>query len=756
MSSNEPTGGDIMFSPPSQSHGAMPAVAAAHVQHGDGKDVVTLARRIFRGRWLAAALLALGLGVPAAIYGWSQARPLYRSEALIHIHPRVERILYDTPENESIARFPSYVGAQAALLQSSRVRDLARQELREKNDAAARAVASAVELREGLRVQHEHNAEIIQVHFIHEDPKAAKLALNALVDSYYRLHEERSDLTSERRRELLRNRIEELGGEIRAAERAMESKGTKYGTTDLEPIIKSHVEERNDIDRAIRRFDIQIATLQGREQEAPEQEANVAPAGEESLPALALRDRELAGLLARRKEIEAAIQNSSYGPAHVYMRRLRDDLGAVNRQIDNRASEVRRLLADGDLIVRLPDSVDQMDLDALRVQRQHYADARQDLSQRIAGMNQTLSEISALRSQIADLQAKRDQVQTELDKLNVERDEHRPAGRVEIVQRGDIPLATYSDKRAAFAFVGGGLGAGAGIALVALWGLLHRQYRYIEDLNEPSFTAPLLGCLPDLSSRSSEQEEHARWSIHQIRNLLQMRAGEREDRGNLYAVTSPESGDGKTSLSLALAISFARSGKKTLLVDLDLVGRGLSRQLNLSEQPGLSDAVLHNHVNGEVHATEVPGLMVVPAGVSRDVDDGTLSRTRLQRIFDPLRTQYEAIVVDTGPVLGSLEANILCGIADGVLVTVSRGQNAKLVEAAIERVRWLGADCVGLVFNRASTRDLERSASHSVGMSVRSQPAAAQGRRRSNRPIALVRALGPSVPENIVGERRAK
>ena len=63
-------------------------------------------------------------------------------------------------------------------------------------------------------------------------------------------------------------------------------------------------------------------------------------------------------------------------------------------------------------------------------------------------------------------------------------------------------------------------------------------------------------------------------SIHQIRGMLQIQGGARNH--NVFAVTSPVAGRGKTTLTHALGVSFAHANARTLLIDCDMIGGGLS------------------------------------------------------------------------------------------------------------------------------------------------------------------------------------
>jgi capsular exopolysaccharide synthesis family protein len=248
-------------------------------------------------------------------------------------------------------------------------------------------------------------------------------------------------------------------------------------------------------------------------------------------------------------------------------------------------------------------------------------------------------------------------------------------------------------------------------------------------------------------------------SIHHLRNVLTLRARSDQGAGTSYMISSARPGDGKTSLSLALAMSFASEGNRTVMVDSDLVGRGLSRSLELDQVPGLTDLLDRLSLDGCVHPTHVTNMWAVPAGLEGGRNPEELSVDEFRRMVELLKSQFDTVIVDTGPLMGSLEANLGAAIVDYTILTVSRGQDPRVVKAAIRRLEQIGGRCAGLVFNKASHRDLTSNVSqvsfhsHSVrtdnGEPKRriapesTSPGFSQGDRK-----ALVRALMEQTSES--------
>lgn len=729
-------------------------------------DAIRLLKRAMRGRLLIAGVLMVVLGSIGVIGGYSRAKILYRSVAQVYVRPNLKPILTPSGTSQIPPMFSSYVRAQVSLLQSPDTIRMARDNLISQADGAAseqersslRGVATPIAMRDGLQVVHRHGEEVINVWFVHEDPVAAEAATNAVLAAYRSKHEERRKQGDKFRLDTLENRVNKAKVDADLAQLAIDEIGLRYGTIDLslrhQALAENGVRLRARLDE-IQNQILQSEALYGSDEASPNPAYPTDDGSPMSLSALARLDEELSRLVNARDATATKVDSlsSQFGPRHLVMKGLIAELGVLERRVNSRRSEVELMLAAGTPLDSTGAIDPSTDLPTLRALEATTQEQLGKVEEQLKGVFRDDTRLRDLRREHAGHLAKYEEALAALDRVNLDEIVSEQAGIVQTTT-ASTPSYPYSDKRRAYAILGGGGGAGLGLAIVVGWGLLNRRYNYIEDLSEPSFTAPLLGCLPEIGEPGGANDEVTAWSIHQIRNLLQAKVGERPDRGNLYTITSPQSGDGKTSLALALAISMAKSGKKTIIVDLDLVGRGLTKQLKLENASGVREAIVNEHVNGEISQTEVPGLSVLPAGRDMTVDESNLSSSRLQKIMSPLTERFDAVIIDTGPVLGSLESSLACGLADGVLVTISRGQSEALVEASLQRVRWLGAECVGLVFNRATHRDLRRSHSYSASRSMRSSAEIRQETR--SRRALLTSAVGAHDAERVLGPQNPK
>ncbi len=164
-------------------------------------------------------------------------------------------------------------------------------------------------------------------------------------------------------------------------------------------------------------------------------------------------------------------------------------------------------------------------------------------------------------------------------------------------------------------------------------------------------------------------------------------------------VTSAVSGEGKTSLSSHLAISLARSGQRTLLIDGDLRQPMLHRLYDQPQEPGLSELVRDEVAAAvSIKPTAIDNLWIIPAGCYDEQVLAVLSQPRSRIIFDQLREQFDFIIVDSAPVLPVADTLLLSQHVDAALFSVLRDvSQIPKVQTAYQRIASLEVPILGAV-----------------------------------------------------------
>jgi polysaccharide biosynthesis transport protein len=160
-------------------------------------------------------------------------------------------------------------------------------------------------------------------------------------------------------------------------------------------------------------------------------------------------------------------------------------------------------------------------------------------------------------------------------------------------------------------------------------------------------------------------------------------------------------GEGKTSLSGHLAISLARAGYRTLLVDADLRSPSNHRIFDVPVGPGLCELLRGEaELPDTVRATPFPNLSILPAGRWSLSATQALAGDRWAGVRSEAEAAWDFIVIDSAPILPVVDSLLLARHVDGVLLSVLHDHSrvASVAESQ-HRLLSIGANLLGVVLN---------------------------------------------------------
>jgi succinoglycan biosynthesis transport protein ExoP len=170
-------------------------------------------------------------------------------------------------------------------------------------------------------------------------------------------------------------------------------------------------------------------------------------------------------------------------------------------------------------------------------------------------------------------------------------------------------------------------------------------------------------------------------------------------------------GEGRTTVALALAHLLARNGHRTILVDCDLRNCQLSRAVCPDRRSGVLDILAHGvALEAAVWTDPDTGLTVLPAGSGASVRaDMDLTLPSMRTLFDRLRVEYDAVVLDLPPLAPMCQAGVGPDLVDGYVFVIEWGRtDARMVEVALAEARGVHQSLLGVVLNKVNLTRLGR------------------------------------------------
>ena len=196
-------------------------------------------------------------------------------------------------------------------------------------------------------------------------------------------------------------------------------------------------------------------------------------------------------------------------------------------------------------------------------------------------------------------------------------------------------------------------------------------------------------------------------------------ATERGEPAQIMVLTSPEAGEGKTTVATNLAIALAQIGRRVILVDGDLRRPRLAQIFDRPCEGGLAELLdqegsLENlPLAPYILTTPVPNLSLLPTKPAREGISSMLHSSRMRVLLERLRQEFDHVIIDSPPMLHIADARVLGWLADGVLLVLrARRTTRESAMAAYDCLRQDGTHVLGSVLNDWNPRSSEKYAAY--------------------------------------------
>ena len=171
----------------------------------------------------------------------------------------------------------------------------------------------------------------------------------------------------------------------------------------------------------------------------------------------------------------------------------------------------------------------------------------------------------------------------------------------------------------------------------------------------------------------------------------------------VITLTSAQPGEGKSTTSVNLAISFARAGFRTLLIDADTRNSVMSGTFKSNERyQGLTSFLSGNaELSDIICDTSIDNLMIIPAGQVPPNPTTLIQNDNFKAMIETVRGLYDYVIIDTPPLGRVIDAAILAHHSDASLLVTKAGEDRRRTVTKVkEQLEQSGSVFLGIILNK--------------------------------------------------------
>ena len=190
--------------------------------------------------------------------------------------------------------------------------------------------------------------------------------------------------------------------------------------------------------------------------------------------------------------------------------------------------------------------------------------------------------------------------------------------------------------------------------------------------------------------------------IKTLRTNLQFSSIDKKLKSVLVVSSIP--GEGKSFISANLAIAFAQTGKKVLIVDCDMRKGRQHLIFNTKNELGLSDLLISDNIEDYkdfFHKTKVDNLFLLTSGTIPPNPSELLGSEKNKKIVDLFNKYFDIVIYDGVPINGLSDSLIMSKIVDKVLlVTELKRTPYEIINSTKKSLEKVDADVAGIIVNK--------------------------------------------------------
>lgn len=578
------------------------------------------------------------------------------------------------------------------------------------------------------------DAEVVQISFQSSSPKEAAVIINTAMNLYVETSTLQNRQAAEQTTEFLENEREILKEKLEESELQLEQFMDKTGIVRMDNQASTVVNRKDEIDAQLEELELNLESvemaIQNQEDEIERLRPGLAEDLSDAIGPKVNSFQELLGEYERERYL-ILTRNPNVREREVTPPRLK----YLDEQIENLKTEIAELSQDifteDDEYMGLESAERtrmvadiQSRLIELRMEKNQYLSRRSVLQERKAQITQNFNSLPQEMIELARLQRNVDMneqlyldISSQYSEMTTWKETQYGFGRV--LDQAIIPGSPISPNKMLLIVMGIILGGMLSTAFIVIKEFFDNSINSVDQFK--GFHLPMLAAIPSLERLTGNGKNQKFSTGHGIipEEMVMLR-----DRSNVVsesvrrlknniiyqnsdnapktiAITSPEKGDGKSTIVCNLAVAFAEEGYKTLLIDCDFRRPKVHSFFGFSNKTGISNYLQENlAISDIVRNSDHNNLKVVTGGTKTDKPESIVSSAAFNEFLDRMESVFDVIILDTPPYGVISDSTALLKRVDAtVLVAKYRKTNKAVFMHTIEELERINANLSGLVLN---------------------------------------------------------
>ena len=709
---------------------------------------------IMRGKWKILLSLILVTGL-AALYTFT-SKPVYESTARVLIDARgssgsspfsvdisgATALNKITNEVEILKSQSLMVNVAKSLIDRKSVDANGREPISiiqtSSGEDTVKTVASQAQIVERLQTAVDftpiRESDIIKISARSSNPREAALLANVYAECYVERNIDASRNRSRSEREFLQAQRDAKKKALDTTEAALQTYMQSSGTVALDDETRKVVDQLSQLEANRDAIQVDISTrqktLDGYKSELAQAEPAVARSmGESNDAYIRLLQEQLASLEVQRDVIVA--QNPTLLGRKIYddkLKEINEQITSLKTKLQKRTSDFLKSIvpsAPGEggsagYIAQTKQRIleQQIELEGLRAREQALTAVISNYESQFNRIPQ--KNIDLARHQRARLSSERLYLLVDEKFNEASIKEKSEFGYVDVIDSAMVSNKPVSPKVAINLILGVVLGLGLGMVFVVIRERMDTRIWTPDDLKKYGFASAATISRMDVETGKNGSQAprpgmpkvfdshlvayHAPLSFpaeayRHLRTNVQYTHMDGPLRSVL--VTSASPAEGKSTSVANLAIAFAQTERRVLLVDSDMRRPSLHRLFNVRRAPGLADYVSgKSDLDVVIQRNLLKNLDIICSG-NVPANPADIAASHAMKAFIKLVTQtYDIVLFDSAPLLAVTDAAVIAREVDGTVLVVSSGGTAgPEIERALEVLDTVGGKVLGVLLN---------------------------------------------------------